>query len=174
MPRRQVRYLWTVKLAAIPSHRLISPLSRKACNSLRRRHVSQRLINHARAFALTTAGPLRGLVGLPPLPHCPACCVALKSHWLVARCVCCVPAFSLRSSCTPIHLPTRTTGGGHDGPKSPVTLRVHAPRFRLRRRPCSHLRRTPCDQDDQPADKAGASHAGAHDCHCALPFRVRA
>ena len=121
-----------------------------------------------------TRGSACRLGGLPPPPHCPACCLAPKSHWLVARCVRCVHAFSLRSPCTPIHLPIRTTGGGYDGPKSRVTLRVHTPRFRPRRRPCSHLRRTPCDQDDQPADKAGASHAGAHDCHCALPFRVRA
>ena len=94
--------------------------------------------------------------------------VALAGSSLRALCACVLP---VRSPCTPIHLPTRTTGG-HDGPKSPVTLRVHAPRFRLRRRPCSHLRRTPCDQDDQPADKAGASHAGAHDGRCALPFRA--
>ena len=126
----------------------------------------------------TPARPSHPRVRLASSLACRSCLTAPPPAWRPsrtgwsARCVRCVPAFSLRSSCTPIHLPTRTTGGGHDGPKSPVTLRVHAPRFRLRRRLCSHLRRTPCDQDDQPADKAGASHAGAHDGRCALPWRA--
>ena len=68
--------------------------------------------------------------------------------------------------------PTPNDGWARWPPISCDLARTCSPLPPHRRRPCSHLRRARSDQDDQPADQAGPSHAGAHDGHCTLPCRA--
>ena len=90
------------------------------------------------------------------------------------RACCALPACDL--SCMRFPAPCETPAQPQRCVARPPTRRLRdaderGPHFRPRR-PCSHLRGARSDQDDQPADRAGSSNAGAHEVTARSHFRA--